>query len=108
MRSAFLGDRNRCAVSIRLVSSAAEIKATSSVPRRWMITTSPLAVTSSQRGIPDLFPQLNVVCSEFELSWIPHFMWRIDELQGPYGFGPRTHLLALRMKASDYVKTRIY
>lgn len=59
-------------------------------------------------GILDRFPQLNVVSSEFELSWIPHFMWRIDELQDPYGFGPRMHLPALKLKASDYMKTRIY
>jgi predicted TIM-barrel fold metal-dependent hydrolase len=59
-------------------------------------------------GILDRFPDLNVVCSEFELSWIPHFMWRIDELQDPYGFGPRMHLRELKMRASDYMKTRVY
>ena len=58
-------------------------------------------------GILDRFPRLNVVCSEFELSWIPHFMWRIDELQDPYGFGPRMHLPA-RSEGDDYMKTRIY
>jgi predicted TIM-barrel fold metal-dependent hydrolase len=35
-------------------------------------------------------------------------MWRIDELQDPYGFGPRMHLSPLQLKASDYMKTRIY
>jgi predicted TIM-barrel fold metal-dependent hydrolase len=59
-------------------------------------------------GILDRFPQLNVVCSEFELSRVPHFMWRIDELQDPYGFGPGMHLPAPKMEASDYMKTRIY
>jgi uncharacterized protein len=59
-------------------------------------------------GILDRFPDLKVVCSEFELSWIPHFMWRIDELQDPYGFGPRMHLRDLKMRASDYMRTRVY
>ena len=59
-------------------------------------------------GILDRFPNLNVVCSEFELSWIPHFMWRIDELQDPYGFGPRMHLPPLKLRARDYMKTRVY
>jgi uncharacterized protein len=58
--------------------------------------------------ILDRFPNLNVVCSEFELSWLPYFMWRLDELQDAYGFGPRMHLPPLKMKASDYLKTRIY
>jgi len=59
-------------------------------------------------GILDRFPKLNVVCSEFEVSWIPHFMWNIDQLQDPSGFGPRMRLPELKMKASDYMKTRIY
>jgi len=59
-------------------------------------------------GILDRFPHLKVVCSEFELSWIPHFMWNLDRLQDPYGFGPRMHLRPLKMKASDYMRTRVY
>ncbi len=59
-------------------------------------------------GILDRFPKLKVVCSEFEVSWIPYFMAQIDSLQDPYGFGARMKLPALEMKASDYMKTRIY
>ena len=59
-------------------------------------------------GILDRFPELNVVCSEFELSWIPHFMSQVDELQDPYGFGPAMKLPPLKMKASDYMRTRVY
>ena len=59
-------------------------------------------------GILDRFPHLTLVCSEFELSWIPYFMWRLDELQDPYGFGPRMHLRPLQLKASDYMRTRVY
>jgi predicted TIM-barrel fold metal-dependent hydrolase len=59
-------------------------------------------------GILDRFPKLKVVCSEFELAWIPSFMAQIDSLQDPYGFGERMKLPPLKMKASDYMKTRIY
>lgn len=59
-------------------------------------------------GILDRFPHLNVVCSEFEVSWIPYFMWAIDILQDPYGFGSRMHLPSLQLRASDYMKTRVY
>lgn len=59
-------------------------------------------------GILDRFPRLKVVCSEFELSSIPHFMWNPDWLQDLYGFGPRMHLHPLKMKASDYIRTRVY
>jgi predicted TIM-barrel fold metal-dependent hydrolase len=59
-------------------------------------------------GILDRFPNLKLICSEFELSWIPHFMWNLDRLQDPYGFGPRMYLRELTMRASDYMKTRVY
>ena len=59
-------------------------------------------------GILGRFPKLNVICSEFELSWIPHFMSLIDELQDPYGFGPLMKLPELKMEASDYMRTRVY
>ena len=35
-------------------------------------------------------------------------MWNLDRLQDPYGFGPRMHLHPLKMKASDYMRTRVY
>ena len=48
------------------------------------------------------------VCSEFELLWILHFMWNIDRLQDTYGFGPRMYLRDLKMRAGDYMRTRVY
>ena len=59
-------------------------------------------------GILDRFPRLNIACSEFEVSWIPHFMWNLDRLQDPYGFGPRMSIRDLKTRASDYMKTRVY
>ncbi len=57
-------------------------------------------------GILDRFPKLKLMCSEFEVSWIPNFMWRIDQMQDD--FGARLELPKLDMKASDYMKTRIW
>jgi len=47
-RSAFFGERSRCAVSMRLRSSAAATNATSSAPRRLMITASRVVATASR------------------------------------------------------------
>lgn len=57
-------------------------------------------------GILDRHPKLQLVCSEFEISWIPNFMYRIDQMQDD--FGERLQLPKLAMKASEYMKTRIW
>ena len=57
-------------------------------------------------GILDRFPDLQIVCSEFEISWIPSFMSRIDQMQED--FGARLQLPALKMRASDYMRTRVW
>ena len=57
-------------------------------------------------GILDRFPKLKLVCSEFEISWIPNFMWRIDQMQDD--FGHRLSLPKLKLKASEYMKQRIW
>ena len=54
----------------------------------------------------DRHPNLRVVCSEFEMSWLKHFMWRIDRLQEIYG--SRVAMAKLEMKASEYVLDRTY
>lgn len=56
--------------------------------------------------ILDRFPKLEVVTAELELSWIPNFMRRIDMIQGVYS--NRLQLPSLDMKASDYLRTRIW
>ena len=56
--------------------------------------------------ILDRFPRLRVVTAELELSWIPNFMRRIDMVQGVYS--NRLQLPKLEMKASDYLKSRIW
>ncbi len=56
-------------------------------------------------GILDRFPNLKVLCSEFEVSWIPGFMARLDQIED---VAPRLNLPKLNMKASEYMKTRVY
>ena len=56
-------------------------------------------------GILDRFPDLKVICSEFEMSWIPGFMARLDQI---VDVGPRWDLPKLKMKASDYMRTRVW
>lgn len=54
----------------------------------------------------DRFPQLKLMCSEFEVSWIPHFMWRLDQMQSAFSAG--LPLPTLKMKASDYMRHRVW
>ncbi len=56
-------------------------------------------------GILDRFPKLKVVCSEFEISWIPGFMARLDQIEE---IAPRLNLPKLQRPASDYMKDRIW
>lgn len=56
--------------------------------------------------ILDRFPKLKLVTSEFEISWVPTFMWRLDQMQQDFGY--RLDLPKLKMKASDYVRHRMW
>ena len=56
-------------------------------------------------GILDRFPNLKLLCSEFEVSWIPGFMSRLDQLED---VAPRLNLPKLKMRPSEYMKTRVF
>jgi predicted TIM-barrel fold metal-dependent hydrolase len=66
----------------------------------------PLANDFIFGGILDRFPRLKIVCSEFEVNWIPGFMWGLDQIQG--AFASRMDLPKLELKASDYMRSRIW
>jgi uncharacterized protein len=57
-------------------------------------------------GIFDRFPTLKVLCGEYELSWLPHFMFRLDQVQDD--FSDYIKLPKLKLRASEYMKTRVY
>ena len=54
----------------------------------------------------DRFKNLKVILSEFEVSWLPHYMWRLDQMQE--AFAARIPLPTLDMRASDYIKHRFW
>ena len=56
--------------------------------------------------ILDRFPSLKLLCGEFEISWIPPFMWRLDQMQ--VSMAARLPLPKLDMLASDYMRTRVW
>lgn len=56
-------------------------------------------------GILDRFPDLKICCSEFEVSWVPGFMARLDQIEV---IAPRLNVPMLEMKASDYMRSRVW
>ena len=56
-------------------------------------------------GILERFPELKLVCSEYEVAWIPGFMTRLDQIDENIS---RFHLPRLEMRASDYMRTRVW
>ena len=67
---------------------------------------TPLANDFIFGQILDRFPNLKLVCSEFEVNWVPAFMWYLDMLEGP--FGARVELPKLERPASEYMRDRIW
>lgn len=56
--------------------------------------------------ILDRFPGLKLICSEFEISWIPTFMYRLDQMQS--ALSALVPLPKLKLTASDYMRTRVW
>jgi predicted TIM-barrel fold metal-dependent hydrolase len=54
----------------------------------------------------DRFPRLKLICSEFEISWIPTFMYRLDQMQS--ALSALMPLPKLKLAASDYMRTRVW
>ena len=67
---------------------------------------APLANDFIFGQVLDRFPKLKIVCSEFEVNWVPAFMWYLDLLEGP--FGARVELPKLQRPASDYMRDRVW
>jgi uncharacterized protein len=57
-------------------------------------------------GILDRHPNLKVICSEFEVSWLPYFGYRLDHMQ--VSLAARLKLGKTKMLASDYLRSRIW
>ena len=78
-------------------------------PSKWMGLFNEIQTTLADDfifgGILQRFPKLKVVCSEFEVSWIPGFMARLDIIDENLS---RFHLPSLEMKASEYMRTQVW
>ena len=57
-------------------------------------------------GILDRFPALKLICSEFEISWLPYFMYRLEQMQDQMAHRLRLHDVAER--AADYMRHRVW
>ena len=57
-------------------------------------------------AVLDRHPNLKIVVSEFELSWLPNFAFRLDMIKD--GFASRITLPPLEMKPSDYLRERCW
>ena len=57
-------------------------------------------------GILDRFPRLKLLDAEYEISWLPHFMFRLDQMQRD--FSALLHLPKLEHRASDYMRHRMW
>lgn len=81
-----------------------------SAPRTWVYLFLEIAGALANEfifgGILDRFPKLKLICSEWEISWIPSFMFRIDQIQAATAH--RMALPKLKMTASEYVKSRMW
>lgn len=56
--------------------------------------------------ILDRFPRMQIIDSEFEVGWIPFFNWWLDRFQNDWGH--RMKMPDLKIKASDYMRKRIW
>lgn len=56
-------------------------------------------------GILDRFPGLKILCSEFEVSWVPGFMARLDQIEV---IATRLDVPKLKMRASEYMLSRVW
>ena len=53
-------------------------------------------------GIFDRFPNLKLVCSEFEVSWLPYWLFRVRQIQDD--FGPALKIPAIAKPVDAYMQ----
>ena len=57
-------------------------------------------------GICDRHPTLKLVCSEFEINWLPFFVWKTDVMATRYI--KKMSLKPIKRKPSEYMGTQIW
>jgi len=56
-------------------------------------------------GVLDRFPKLKLVCSEYEVSWLPYWLFRTKQIQDD--FGPAMGIPEIKKPAEEYL-SQIY
>lgn len=56
-------------------------------------------------GVFDRFPRLNIVLAEFDIGWIPHFLWLADD---KYRMRHEDPSITPNMPPSEYFKANVY
>jgi predicted TIM-barrel fold metal-dependent hydrolase len=56
-------------------------------------------------GILDRFPKLKIMCSEYEVSWLPYWLFRVKQIQDD--FGPALGIPQIRKPIDEYM-SQIY
>jgi predicted TIM-barrel fold metal-dependent hydrolase len=56
-------------------------------------------------GIFDRFPSLKILLSEFEVSWVPYFMFRVRQLQND--FAPILHVPSPKEQVDNYMARHV-
>jgi predicted TIM-barrel fold metal-dependent hydrolase len=57
-------------------------------------------------GVFDRFPDLKVMLSEFEVSWLPYFMFRVRQVQDD--FAPVLNVRGPKKKVDEYMANQVY
>ncbi len=52
-------------------------------------------------GILDRFPRLKIVCSEYEVSWLPYWLFRARQIQDD--FGPALSIPKIKRRVDEYM-----
>lgn len=56
-------------------------------------------------GIFDRFPRLKVVCSEFEVSWVPYWFFRMKQMQEK--LGPVMNIPKIKRRVEEYLREQV-
>ena len=56
-------------------------------------------------GVFDRFPNLKIVLAEFDIGWIPHFLWLADD---KYRMRHEDPTITPKMKPSEYFKANVF
>ena len=57
-------------------------------------------------GVFDRFPKLKVILGEYEISWVPWFLFRIQQIQG--SLGQSLKIAPIEKPVEEYLHTQVW